>query len=229
MIPLRDENPTRTTPHVTRLLIALNCGVFLYELLLGPDLKQFMMTWGLVPHRLTAAFVTGDEPVTAGLVTLFTSLFLHGGWAHVLGNMWYLTIFGDNVEDLLGHGRYLVFYLVGGLFASLVHYFSNPGSVLPTVGASGAIAAVLGAYVVAFPGTRVTTLIPFFPFFQIASVRASIVLGFWFVIQFFSGAMSLAWSAQGGTAWFAHIGGFAFGWIAMKILQRQPARARWNA
>lgn len=229
MIPLRDDNPVRTTPHVTRLLVALNCGVFLYEVLLGPDLRDFMMTWGLVPQRITAAFVTGDEPVTAGLVTLFTSMFLHGGWAHVLGNMWYLIIFGDNVEDLLGHGRYVLFYVCGGLFAALIQYFANPNSGLPTVGASGAIAGVLGAYVVAFPGARVTTLIPLFPFFQVAAVRASIVLGFWFVIQFFSGALSLAWASHGGTAWWAHIGGFAFGWVGMKILIHRNAVTRWNA
>jgi len=158
-------------------------------------------------------------------------MFLHGGWAHVLGNMWYLLIFGDNVEDVLGHGRYLLFYLSCGVFAALVQYVARTDSALPTVGASGAIAGVLGAYLVAFPGTRVITLVPFFPFFQVTALPASVVLGFWFVLQFFSGALSLAWSArEGGVAWFAHIGGFAFGWVAMKLVQRMPRpprAARW--
>src|SRR5438552_2019209 len=122
MIPLRDENPSRSAPIVTRTLIAINCLVFLYELLLGPELRDFMMQWGLVPQRLSAAFVTGDEPVAAGIVTLFSSMFLHGGWAHLVGNMWYLLIFGDNVEDVMGRARYLFFYLASGVFAALIQY-----------------------------------------------------------------------------------------------------------
>jgi len=220
MLPLRDENPSSVTPVVTRALIAINCAVFVYELLLGPELRDFMMQWGLVPRRITEAFVTGDQPVTAGLVTLLTSMFLHGGWAHLIGNMWYLLIFGDNVEDVLGHGRYLAFYFASGVFAALIQYFTLTHSSLPTVGASGAIAGVLGAYAAAFPGARVVTLVPLFPFFQIAALRAWVVLGFWFVIQFLNGAMTLAWApahSGGGIAYAAHIGGFAFGWAAMKI------------
>ena len=228
MIPLRDENPSSTVPVVTRLLIAANCGIFLYELILGPDLRDFMMQWGLVPGRITAAFVTGDEPVTAGLATLFTSMFLHGGWAHLLGNMWYLMIFGDNVEDRLGKSRYLAFYLASGVFSALVQYFANAHSALPTVGASGAIAGVLGAYLAEFPGARVVTLIPFFPFFQIAALPAALVLGLWFVFQFFSGALTLAWSVHGGVAWWAHIGGFAFGWAVLRLAGRRPQRVPWN-
>jgi len=226
MIPLRDENPSSTVPVVTRLVVAVNCVVFLYEILLGPDLRQFTMTWGLVPQRLTAAFVTGEEPVTAGIATLFTSMFLHGGWAHLIGNMWYLLIFGDNVEDVLGKGRFLAFYLASGVIAALAQYFANASSALPTVGASGAIAGVLGAYLARFPRARVVTLIPLFPFFQVAALPASLVLGLWFVFQFFSGALTLAWSVHGGVAWWAHVGGFAFGWLAMHVVKRTDAD-RW--
>ncbi len=227
MIPLRDENPSESTPLVTRALIIVNVAVFLYEIVLGPDLRPFMMEWGLVPLRLTEAFVTGDEPLTAGLMTLITSMFLHGGWAHLVGNMWFLWIFGDNIEDQLGRAKFLGFYVVSGVFAALLHYFTNPSSTLPTVGASGAIAGVLGAYLVAFPRARVVTLIPFFPFFQIATLPSALVLGFWFVYQLFAGALALAWSPRGGTAWWAHIGGFGFGWIVMRLAMRRPARSRW--
>jgi len=228
VIPLRDENPSSTTPIVTRALVAINCVVFLYEVLLGPDLREFMMQWGLVPQRVTAAFVTGDEPVLAGVITLFSSMFLHGGWMHLIGNMWYLLIFGDNVEDRLGKLPYLAFYLGSGVISALVQYFANANSALPTVGASGAIAGVLGAYLAAYPGARIVTLIPFFPFFQIAALPASIVLGLWFVFQFFSGALSLGFSVHGGVAWWAHIGGFAFGWLLMRLLAPRRQRVPWN-
>ena len=225
MIPLRDENPPQSAPVVTRALIIVNLLMFLYEVILGPDLRPFMMQWGLVPRRLTESFVTGDEPLTAGLLTVVTSMFLHGGWAHLLGNMWYLWIFGDNVEDRLGRVKFIVFYAACGAFAGFAHYFTNPDSGIPTVGASGAIAGVLGAYLAAFPAARVVTLIPFFPFFQIASLPSALVLGFWFVYQFFAGALALAWSPRGGgVAWWAHIGGFAIGWLVMRIAGGRPVR-----
>ncbi len=227
MIPLRDENPSLTPPLVTRGLIALNLVLFIYEVLLGPELKGFLLHWGLVPLRLTLALHEGGEPLTAPGVTLLSSMFLHGGWLHLIGNMWYLWIFGDNVEDRFGHLPFLAFYLVAGVAASIVHYLANEGSGLPTVGASGAIAGVLGAYAAAFPRARVITLLPLFPFFQVVAMPALLVLGLWFVFQFASGALSLG-AGGGGVAWWAHIGGFLFGYAVMWLSGRIP-RSRSGA
>jgi len=218
VIPLRDENPSGSVPAVTLGLIALNCAVFVIEIMMGSQLRDFMMQWGLVPLRITMAINTGEPPLLAALTTVITSMFLHGGWMHLIGNMWYLWIFGDNIEDRLGHVRYLVFYLLGGVTAATAQYFFQPGSDVPTVGASGAIAAVLGAYAVTYPRARVVTLLPLFPFFPIVRLSALVVLGLWFVFQFFSGALSLAWSARGGVAWWAHIGGFVFGMITIAVM-----------
>lgn len=227
MIPLRDQNPSGSTPVVTRALIALNVAVFLYELLLGSDLRRFMMDFAFIPRRLTAALVSGEEPLPGPAFTLLSSMFLHGGWAHLVGNMWYLWIFGDNVEHRLGRARFLVFYLVAGVGASLTHYAMHVDSALPTVGASGAIAATLGAYVVAYPSARIVTLVPLFPFFQIMALPAGLVLGLWFVFQFFSGVLALAWSpGGGGVAWGAHIGGFVIGLAAMRFWGLRVGRRR---
>ena len=219
MIPLRDENPSGSFPGLTVGLIAACFAVFLYELALGPGLREFMLQWGLVPERLTLALRFGDAPLAPALATVFSSMFLHGGWMHLIGNMWYLWIFGDNVEDRLGHARYLLFYLAGGFAAALTQVLVGPASEVPTVGASGAIAAVLGAYAVTWPRARVVTLIPFFPFFPIVRLSALAVLGLWFVMQFFSGALSLAWSVRGGIAWWAHIGGFVAGLVCPLLVQ----------
>jgi len=230
MIPLRDENPSGSVPYVTRGLIVVNCLLFLYEILLGPDLRQFTMDWGLVPQRLHAAFVTGAEPLTVGLVTLVTSMFLHGGWMHLIGNMWYLWIFGDNIEDRFGPVRFLAFYLACGIFAGVVQYLANPDSSLPTIGASGAIAGVLGAYAAAFPRARVVTFVPIIFYFRIMMLPAALVLGFWFVIQFFSGALALGMAhAAGGIAWWAHIGGFALGFLTMRIAGSGRREPRWSS
>jgi hypothetical protein len=224
VIPIRDENPSTLTPVVTRIIITLNVAAFLYELSLGPALRDFMMQWGLVPVRLAAGFGFGFG------ITLLTSMFLHGGWMHLLGNMWYLAIFGDNVEDRLGHLGYAFFYLVSGLVGGLLHYHFNATSEVPTVGASAAIAGVLGAYLVAFPKARVLTLVPLFPFFQLLALPAMVVLGFWFLFQFFSGFLSLAWSAAaGGIAWWGHIGGFAFGLLVGALARAQgPRMPEWD-
>ena len=218
MIPLRDENPSSTTPVVTRVLIVVNAAIFVYEIMLGPTLKMFAMEWGLVPARLTMALRYHEEPVLGPSLTVLSSMFLHGGWMHLIGNMWFLWIFGDNVEDRFGHVRYLLFYLASGVVAAIVQYATNPVSDVPTLGASGAIAGVLGAYAVAFPRARVITLIPIFIFIQIVRLPALLVLGFWFVIQFFSGTLALAENVSGGIAFWAHIGGFAFGAITMLLL-----------
>jgi len=229
MFPLRDENPSQSVPAVTRALIALNSAAFVYELVLGPELKPFMFAWAMVPARLTLALRYGEEPIVRPALTLVTSMFLHGGWLHLIGNMWYLWIFGDNVEDRLGRGKFLLFYLAAGIVAALLQYALAPASQLPTVGASGAIAGVLGGYLVAFPRARVVTLVPLFPFFQVMALPAVVVLGFWFVIQFFNGALSLGFGgAGGGVAWWAHVGGFAFGIVAMWIAslgRRRPSGA----
>ena len=224
MIPIRDENPSATVPIVTRALIAANAAAFVYELLLGPRINDLFYEYGMVPLRLTMA-LDGAEPPLAPALTFVTSMFLHGGWMHLIGNMWYLWIFGDNLEDRMGRVRFLVYYLLGGLAASAIQYALHVDSRAPTVGASGAIAAVLGGYAVLFPGARVHTLLPLFPFFQVVPLPAVLVLGLWFVLQFFSGALALGAGASGGVAWWAHIGGFAFGLIAVRMFMRRPRPA----
>ncbi|MEO5988264.1 MAG: rhomboid family intramembrane serine protease [Candidatus Eisenbacteria bacterium] len=225
MIPIRDENPPQRVPVVTRALIVINVAAFLYQLLLGPRSASFLQGWGVVPDRLTDAFM-GLTPAPRAVVTLFTSMFLHGGWVHLIGNMWYLWIFGDNVEDELGSMRFMGFYLVAGVVSALMHVFFNPGSPVPTIGASGAIAGVLGAYAFAFPKARVVTLVPIIFFFQIVALPALLVLGLWFVFQFFSATL-FAGGGTGGVAWWAHIGGFVFGIVAMATLRRRPRSAAW--
>ena len=212
MIPLRDENPSRTVPVVTRLILAANLAAFLYELALGQGLGPFLSDWGLVPLRATRALGGEGAPLLA-LASALTSTFLHAGWLHLVGNLWYLWIFGDNVEDRLGHAGYLLFYLAAGAASGALHVLVNPLSPVPTIGASGAIAGVLGAYLVMFPRARVITLVPLFVFFKVMALPAVLVLGLWFVFQFFSGALALAYATgtSGGVAWWGHIGGFAFG------------------
>ena len=206
------------------LLIVLNVLVFVVELSQGDGMPEFLRDWGLVPGRLFASF-TGDTSLPVELSTVFISLFLHGGWLHLIGNMWYLWIFGDNVEDRMGSWRFLGFYLAAGFVAALLHSALMPDSPIPTVGASGAIAGVLGAYAMAFPRARVMTLIPIFFFFQVVAVPALVLLGIWFVYQFIAGTMSFG-SGSGGVAWWAHIAGFAFGFIVMGLMNRsQRARA----
>ena len=212
MIPLRDIIPSRTTPIVTIALIVTNVLVFLFELSLGPAVNDFTLYFGLVP----AAF---------SWVAVFTSMFLHGGLFHVAGNMLYLWIFGDNVEDRMGHGRFLVFYLLCGIAAALAQTIAAPDSVVPMVGASGAIAGVMGAYFVLYPKSRIVTLIPLFFFFQIVEVPAIFFLGIWFLMQFLSGVGSIVTAAQGGVAFWAHVAGFLAG-LSGVIVFRRPERER---
>jgi len=221
VIPLRDNIPSRRRPIVNTGLIALNVLVFLFEtLVLGSDaLNRFAYRWGLVPAEF---WQVGN---LRAWLTLFTAMFLHGGWWHLISNMLALYIFGDNIEDRVGHVRYLFFYLVGGLAASGVHLVAYSESTLPTVGASGAIAAVLGAYLVLFPQARVLTLIPIFYFIRMLEIPAFIYLGFWFVSQLFNGIFALAAAdvfQSGGVAWWAHIGGFVFGLIIIRFLTSRP-------
>lgn len=224
MIPLRDRNPSGRFPLVTILLIIANAAVFIYQLSLGAKLPPFFYRYALIPAHI---FSLGEAPgITPGVhfFPFLTSMFLHGGWLHVIGNMWYLWIFGDNVEDRLGHGRFLLFYVVCGIGAAAAHVMLNPHSTVPCVGASGAIAGVLGAYFISFPFARVVTLVPIFFFFTVIEIPAVIILLFWFVLQFFSGTLSIMTAAQtgsGGVAWWAHVGGFVFGMILITVFPRR--------
>lgn len=221
MIPLRDANPTRRTALVT-LALVLACGVaFGWELGLQASSDAAFVAaiteWGVVPAELTAAWGRGDL-LSMETFTLISSQFLHGGWLHLLGNLLYLWIFGNNVEDRLGRPGFLLFYLVGGVLAALAQVAIDPGSPIPTIGASGAIAAVLGAYLVFFPGARVTSFVFLGFFYQLVRIPAAIVLGLWFVLQLMSGLGSLGIAQQGGVAFFAHIGGFVFGAVVAWLL-----------
>lgn len=221
MIPLRDVIPTRTTPYVTISLVTLNVLVFLYQFSLGPAVNRFVFTFGLVPAYFS-------------WINVLTSMFLHGGFLHVAGNMLYLWIFGDNVEDRMGHGRFLAFYLLCGTAAALGQTFTAPDSMIPMVGASGAVAGVMGAYFVLYPHSRIVTLLPLFIFIQIIEVPAIFFLGVWFVMQFLSGIGSIASATQGepsgGVAFWAHVAGFAAGIVGVFAFRR-PQRQRvewWN-
>ena len=231
MIPLRDANPTRRTPLVTLSLIVACFVVFAGELGLlasggESSLDAFITRWGVVPADLTAAWRAGNY-VSIETATLVTSQFLHGGWFHLLGNMLYLWIFGNNVEDRFGRGGFLTFYLLGGALAGLTQVAIDPISEVPTIGASGAIAATLGAYFVLFPRARVTSLVFLGFFYQLIDVPAVIVLGFWFVLQLIDGLTSLgAVQSGGGVAFFAHIGGFVVGVVAARLMMLVVPRLR---
>jgi membrane associated rhomboid family serine protease len=227
VIPIRDTVPSRTAPIVTVALIVLNVIVFLHEAALGPYLERFVMAYGLVPRRLV--FWDGDPLDPARFLPLITSMFWHGGWLHLLGNMLYLWIFGDNVEDKLGHVRFIVFYLAAGIVAALTQVMLDPASIVPTIGASGAIAGVLGAYLISFPRARVLTLVPiiFLPWF--VEIPAVIYLLFWFLMQVLEGVGQLGASVEaGGVAVWAHIGGFIAGVLLVKLMEpsRRPAPVR---
>jgi membrane associated rhomboid family serine protease len=215
MFPLYDTARSRRFPLVNWLLIALNGLVFYYELELGQDgLYRFVQTWGLIPSRLIA------DPASAWM-TVFSSMFMHGGWFHILSNMWILVIFGDNIEDRMGPVHYLVFYLLSGVAAAALQTFLLQDSTMPMVGASGAIAGVLGAYIVLFPGSRVASLVPILFIFTMVEVRAWVFIGFWFIIQLFSGWLTLQGADTSGVAWWAHIGGFIFGLLSVKFFARR--------
>ena len=214
MIPLRDTTRSRNFPVMNWLLITANGLVFFYELgLSSGGLERFVQTFALVPSRVQG------EPLTFA-ITIFTSMFMHAGWFHILSNMWVLFIFGDNVEDRMGSLPYLIFYLLGGTAAALLQTYVAPGSSVPVLGASGAIAAVLGAYILLFPAARVVTLIPIFFFISLIEVPALVFLGFWFVSQLFSGLASIG-TAAGGVAWWAHVGGFLVGLVLCPLFARR--------
>ena len=224
MIPLYDDVPGRRTPYVNYLLIALNVLVFAWEVSLGPQLESVIQQIAFVPARFSPGAGLG------AWIPIFTSMFLHGGTWHLVSNMLALWIFGDNVEDRMGHLRYLLFYLICGVAAALVHYAANSTSTVPTVGASGAISGVLGAYLVMFPTANVYTLIPIFFFWvEIIRIPSIIYLGIWFLSQLFNGLFSLSadtLQSAGGVAWWAHVGGFVAGMILVWVF-RQPEERWW--
>ncbi len=223
MIPLKDENPISRTPYATLGLIGLNLVVYLYQLVLpAPEETLFLFRYGAVP-----ALITGEVPVPAILAwppqpfSLVSSMFLHGGFLHLAGNMLYLWIFGNNIEDRLGPARFVLFYLLGGVLAGLAHVITNPASQLPMVGASGAIAAVLGAYFLLYPRANVVVLIWLFFFVQLVRVPAVVVLGVWFLFQVLG-------SGGPGVAWMAHIGGFVIGLLLVRFFLPRPRPRGWG-
>ncbi len=209
MIPLKDINPTKSFPFVNVMLISANVLVFLYQITLSPHAaKAFLLANATIPARIPA-FLAGHAPASVALDPLFSSMFLHGGLMHLLGNMLFLYIFGDNVEDAFGHIGYLFFYLLCGIGSGLIHVLFNWGSGIPALGASGAISGVMGAYAVMFPSHRILT----FFFIFLIPVPAILILGYWFALQFVAGISGLGMATAGGVAWWAHIGGFLMGVI----------------
>jgi membrane associated rhomboid family serine protease len=230
MIPIRDTNPSKNYPVVNILLITANVFFYLVEIAQGPLQDQFVYIYGLVPARYSVPEIASHFTLWQQVIAFFSFMFLHGGFLHLLGNMWSLHIFGDNVEDRLGPVRYLIFYLLCGWVSGLSHLVTNLHSDIPTIGASGAIAGVMGAYLVLFPSSRILTLIPiiFIPYF--IEVPAFLFLGLWFILQFISAAGSGGQAT--GVAWWAHIGGFVFGIILLKLFMKTPATGisrKWQA
>jgi membrane associated rhomboid family serine protease len=214
-LPLKDENPTVRFPIVTVLLIAANCAVFFGQAFSSASLQYYVLKMGVIPYEITHGQMLDGFPVAriSPFLAIFVSMFLHGGLFHLAGNMLYLWVFGNNVEDNLGRIRFILFYFVCGLGAALTHIVLNPNSMAPMIGASGAIAGVLGAYLILYPGARVLTLIFLFVFIRVIPIPAAIVLGLWFLMQLLNVGMG------GGVAWFAHIGGFLVG-IALVFVLR---------
>jgi membrane associated rhomboid family serine protease len=220
MIPLRDTIQSRTYPIIRNTIIGINVIVFLWQLGQGPYIKGIFDLYGMVPIRYSDSGISGKFTVFQQLVPFFSYMFLHGGFLHLLGNMWFLYIFGDNVEDRLGPSRFVAFYILSGIAAVLIHLVTNWHSRLPTIGASGAIAGVMGAYFLLFPRSRVLTMVPIFFFPLLFELPAVFFLGYWVVIQFLYA--SLSQGQVGGVAWWAHIGGFIFGLATIKLFLAVP-------
>jgi membrane associated rhomboid family serine protease len=220
MIPIRDAIRSKTFPIVNVILIGSNVLVFLWQISQGPHLKEAFFLYGIVPARYSHPEISAHFTSFQQGLPFLTSMFLHGGFLHILGNMWFLYIFGDNIEDRLGHIRYLIFYLLCGVAAGFIHLFTNWNSNIPTIGASGAISGVMGAYLLLHPTSRIMTLIPIFLFFQLVEIPAFIFLGYWLLIQLLSASFTPR--NVGGVAFWAHIGGFVGGLIFIKIFDWIP-------
>jgi membrane associated rhomboid family serine protease len=232
LIPLKDLTPRRSFPIVTLLLIVVNVAVFFYQVSLPPRAAQaFIMTYGVVPAKIQLAFGGQHYTMAQALIPLFTCMFLHAGWMHIIGNMWFLWIFGGNVEDRMGPVAYLFFYLLCGVGSSIAQTAFSWGSHLPALGASGAIAGVLGAYIIFFPGSQILTLVTLFIFWFRARVPALVFIGLWFLVQFLSGVGALGATggdASGGVAWWAHVGGFLLGMLLGKIISPNTGSAAYG-
>ncbi len=230
LIPISDVNPTRRTPYVTIGLIATNVVLFFRTPGLGMTTasNRYFIEHAPAPCELVSrcsSSLPHPDDLSSFLIAVLFAMFLHAGWLHIIGNMLFLWVFGNNVEDHLGHVKYLLFYLVGGFAASFAHIAFNLDSVAPTVGASGAVAAIMGAYLVLYPKARVNVIVPIFFIFTLTQLSALVVLAFWFISQFFIGAQEVG---TGGIAWLAHVGGFVFGIIAIFILGGRPHAPRWD-
>ncbi|MDZ7343185.1 MAG: rhomboid family intramembrane serine protease [candidate division KSB1 bacterium] len=213
MIPIKDDNPRLLTPMCNYLFILANIAIYVYQLTLPRPIEEaFIHAYGAIPAQIVQGI---------NLYSLFSAMFLHGGVLHLVGNMLYLWIFGDNVEGIMGHSRYFVFYLLCGLAATIAHIVIEPNSTLPMIGASGAVSGVLGAYVIKFPGARVLIAVPIFICLTTFRVPALIVLGLWFLTQLTNGLAMLGLDVSGGVAWFAHIGGFLAGAVLINFFQRR--------
>jgi membrane associated rhomboid family serine protease len=232
MIPLKDMTPRRSVPFVTLLLIAINVFVFVHQISLSPAAADaFIKTYGLIPARISVALAGRHYTMEQALLPLFTCMFLHGGVLHILGNMWFLWIFGGNVEDRFGSLPYLPFYLVCGIGSGISQVLFSWGSHIPSIGASGAISGVLGAYIVFFPRSRILTLVPLFIIFFLWRIPAIIFIGLWFAMQFLSGVVSLGQASLGGVAWWAHVGGFLLGMLIAGIANpsKRERVPRWTS
>lgn len=236
MIPIKDDIPSRSYPIINVALIVINVIAFLFELSLGDKLELFIRTYGVIPIKYFYEGIRFDDgsvlyfSMSERIIPLFTSMFLHGGWLHLISNMLYLWIFGDNVEDRMGHLRYLLFYILCGLAAAGAHILTNAESEIPTIGASGAIAGVLGGYMMLYPYARVVVVIPILFFWDVMKLPALFVLGFWFITQLFQGtlALSVETTATGGVAWWAHIGGFIFGMIIVNLFKQKSRKPTYR-
>jgi membrane associated rhomboid family serine protease len=233
MIPIKDDNPITIKPYVTIALIVINCAVFLYSFALGRQgFTEFTFKYGLIPAELIQGRDLSPAQygylATSPYLNVFTSMFMHGGFLHLGGNMLYLWIFGNNIEDVLGHVKFVLFYLLSGIAAAMAFVALSPHSAVPMIGASGAIAGILGAYLVRFPDARVYTIIWLFFIIQVIKIPAIILLGFWFFLQLINSSSALYSTSAGGVAWFAHVGGFIFGAAVFWIFGLRGRRRRWN-
>ena len=224
MIPLKDENPKKNLPFINFIFIIANIAVFIYQPASEQMLRVFYNTYGLIPNSFTNIFHSELPQIIAILQSLISSIFVHGGFMHLAGNMLFLWVFGDNIEYAIGHFNYILFYLLCGIAATLTQVFIEPNSLIPIIGASGAISGVLGAYLIKYPKNKVTTLFIIIIFIKIVKIRAVYLLGIWFVYQMIQGYFSLGQESMGGVAWFAHIGGFISGIILVNIFKKRPNR-----
>lgn len=222
--PLKDENPTKSFSYLTLLIIIVNCLVFFVELAMGKNRGFMVAKFGVIPYEITHGVDINPKILLGPYSTLVTSLFLHGSFFHLLGNMWFLWIFGNNIEDIVGHFKFVIFYILGGVAASLLQILTSMSSTIPVIGASGAISAILGAYILKFPRARIKTLMFIFIFITVINVPAAAFLGIWFFLQLLS---SLGRSAN-NVAWYAHIGGFLFGLITIKLFEKREGYKKYK-